>query len=441
MMKNPSKRRKPVSPAKTPKRAPASPLAGIRIVDMTTVLMGPYATQILADYGADVIKVEPPEGDIMRHGGPMRNPRMGPMYMQANRNKRSVVVDIKTAGGRDVVLRLCRDADVFICNVRPASLRRLGLGADDIRAANPRIIHVSLIGYGEGGPYAGRPAYDDLIQGLAAIPATFQRISGAEPRYAPLTMADHIVGLNAVHVVLAALYEREKSGQGQTIELPMFETLAQFVLSDHFGGRAFDPPIGPAGYSRLLARDRRPYRTGDGYICILVYTDRQWESFFRIIGKADQFHSDPRFTTAAARARHYPEAYTLLAEILATRTTAEWLEILQKGDIPAVPMHDLDALIDDPHLAAVGFFQTIDHPTEGRVRLVGIPSRWSRSRLSIRRHPPGLGENTAQVLREVGFKDAAIAQLAADGAIGGVTTAGKKPARRREPAHKPRRSR
>jgi crotonobetainyl-CoA:carnitine CoA-transferase CaiB-like acyl-CoA transferase len=242
-------------------------------------------------------------------------------------------------------------------------------------------------------------------------------------------------------VVLAALYERDRSGEGQAIELPMFETLAQFVLSDHFGGRAFDPPIGPAGYSRLLARDRRPYRTSDGYICILVYTDRQWESFFHIIGKADQFHSDPRFTTAAARARHFPEAYTLLAEILATRTTAEWLEILQKGDIPAVPMHDLDALIDDPHLTAVGFFQTIDHPTEGRVRLVGIPSRWSRSRLSIRRHPPGLGENTAEVLREIGFKDAAIAQLAADGAIGGVTAGSEQPARRRTPARKPRRSR
>ncbi|HLH92734.1 MAG TPA: CoA transferase [Xanthobacteraceae bacterium] len=423
-----------------PTKAPTGPLAGIRIVDMTTVLMGPYATQILADYGADVIKVEPPEGDIMRHGGPMRNPRMGPMYMQANRNKRSVVVDIKTAGGRDVLLRLCRDADVFICNVRPASLRRLGLGADDICAANPRIIHVSLIGYGEGGPYAGRPAYDDLIQGLSAIPATFQRVSGGEPRYAPLTMADHIVGLNAVHVVLAALYERDRSGQGQTIELPMFETLAQFVMSDHFGGRAFDPPIGPPGYSRLLARDRRPYRTSDGFICILVYTDKQWESFFRIIGKAEQFHSDARFTTAAARARHFAEAYALVAEILTTRPTAEWLELFQKGDIPAVPMHDLDALIDDPHLAAVGFYQTIDHPTEGRVRLVGIPSRWSRSRLSIRRHPPGLGENTAEVLREAGFKDAAIAKLAADGAIGGVTVPTEEPTRRRAAVRNSRRA-
>ena len=434
-MRQPSKRRKAAARG----RLPTGPLAGVRIVDMTTVLMGPYATQIMADYGADVIKVEPPEGDIMRHGGPMRSPRMGPMYLQANRNKRSIVLDIKTAGGRQALKRLCRDADVFICNVRPAALRRVGLGPEDIRAGHPRLIHVSLIGYGEGGPYSGRPAYDDLIQGLSAIPATFQRVSGAEPRYAPLTMADHIVGLNAVHVVLAALFERERSGKGQAIELPMFETLAQFVLSDHLGGRAYEPAIGPPGYSRLLARDRRPYRTSDGYICILVYTDRQWESFFRVIGKAEQFHSDPRFTTAAARARHFAEAYTLVAEVLATRTTAAWMVALQEADIPAVPMHDLDGLIDDPHLAAVGFLNTLDHPTEGRIRLVGIPSRWSRSRPAIRRHPPGLGENSVEVLREAGYTDAAIARLAADGALGKAELPAP-PARRRGGTRKPRKT-
>jgi crotonobetainyl-CoA:carnitine CoA-transferase CaiB-like acyl-CoA transferase len=425
------KRRSSALRAAPPARGP---LAGIRVVDLTTVLMGPYATQILADYGADVIKVEPPEGDIMRHAGPMRNPRMGPMFFQANRNKRSVVLDIKTPGGRDALKRLCRRADVFVCNVRPAALRRLGLGPDDIRAGNPRLVHLSLIGYGEGGPYSGRPAYDDLIQGLAAIPATIRQQAGkGEPRYAPLTMADHIVGLNAVHVVLAALMERHRSGKGQTIELPMFETLAQFVLSDHFGGRAFEPPIGPPGYNRLLAPDRRPYATRDGHICILVYTDRHWEAFFRIIGKPEQFHDD-RFRNAAGRSRYFAEAYALMAEVLATRTTAEWLGIFQEADIPAVPMHDLDALIDDPHLAAVGFFETLDHPTEGRIRVVGIPSRWSRSRLAIERHPPGLGEHTAEVLRETGLSEAAIRRLAAEGAVGAVALPAK-------PARKSRRTR
>src|SRR5215467_13737973 len=421
-MTKPPKRGKPSR--KRPVRAtrgPRGPLDGIRIIDMTTVLMGPYATQILADYGADEIKIEPPEGDIMRHAWPMRNPRMGPMFFQANRNKRSVVLDIKTAGGREALKRLCARADVFVCNVRPAALRRVGLGPDDIRGGNPRLVHLRLIGYGEGGPYSGRPAYDDLIQGLAAIPATIRQQAGkGEPRYAPLTMADHIVGLNAVHVILAALMERERSGRGQTIELPMFETLAQFVLSDHFGGRAFEPPIGPPGYNRLLAPDRRPYATRDGHICILVYTDRHWEAFFRIIGKPEQFHDD-RFRNAAGRSRYFAEAYALMAEVLATRTTAEWLGIFQEADIPAVPMHDLDALIDDPHLAAVGFFHAMEHPTEGRIRLVGIPSRWSRSRPAIKRHPPGLGENTGEVLREIGYAAGAIARLAADGAVGPVT--------------------
>src|SRR5215467_6956841 len=419
-MTKPPKRGKPSR--KRPVRAtrgPRGPLDGIRIIDMTTVLMGPYATQILADYVADVIKIEPPEGDIMLHAGPMRNPRMGPMFFQANRNKRSVVLDIKTAGGREALKRLCARADVFVCNVRPAALRRVGLGPDDIRAGNPRLVHLRLIGYGEGGPYSGRPAYDDLIQGLAAIPATIRQQAGkGEPRYAPLTMADHIVGLNAVHVILAALMERERSGRGQTIELPMFETLAQFVLSDHFGGRAFEPPIGPPGYNRLLAPDRRPYATRDGHICILVYTDRQWEAFFRIIGKAEQFRTDPRFGDPAARSRHFAEAYTLIADVLTTRTTAEWLAAFLSYNIPATPMHDLDALIDDPHLAAVGFFHAIDHPTEGRIRVVGIPSRWSRSRPAIARHPPGLGENTVEVLREIGLRPAAIRRLAAAGAIG-----------------------
>src|SRR5450755_3398586 len=280
--------------------ARTGPLAGIKIIDLTSVMMGPYATMILGDYGADIIKVESPEGDVMRHAAPMRHPQMGAMYLQGNRNKRSIVLDLKKTGGRAALLRLSADADVFVHNVRPAAMRRLKLGADDLLARNPRLVYASLHGFGEQGPYAGRPAYDDLIQGMTALPALTGKITG-EPRFSPATMADRIVGLNATHAILAALLHRDRSGEGQSIEIPMFETMAQFVLGDHMAGRSFEPPIGPPGYSRLLSPDRRPYRTSDGYICALVYTDRQWTAFFRIIGQDNVAERDPRLASITSR--------------------------------------------------------------------------------------------------------------------------------------------
>ena len=403
--------------ARSKKRAkPRRPLDGVRIIDMSTVLMGPFATQILGDYGADVIKIEPPAGDVMRTGGPMRSPGMGSVYLQVNRNKRSVVLDVKKPAGRQAVLKLCENADVFVHNIRPAAMRRLKLGASDVRAANPGMIYVSLMGYGESGPYAGRPAYDDLIQGVTGIPWLIGSIGGGEPRYVPLTIADRIVGLNAVHVILAALIERDRSGEGQAIELPMFETMAQFVLVDHMAGRGYEPAMGAPGYSRLLAPDRRPYHTSDGYVCVLVYTDRHFAAFFRAIGRTEKFAADPRFSDHATRARHYPEIYAILAEIFRERTTAEWLKLLREADIPCVPLNDLDHLIDDPHLAAVGLFEDVDHPSEGRIRLAGISSRWSRAGPGIDRHPPRLGEHSVEVLREAGFSEAEIRRLCREGA-------------------------
>jgi crotonobetainyl-CoA:carnitine CoA-transferase CaiB-like acyl-CoA transferase len=396
--------------------ARVGPLHGVRVVDMTTVLMGPFATQIVADYGADVIKVEPPEGDIMRLAGPMRSPGMGAMSLHANRNKRSIALDLKKESGRRALLRLCANADVFVTNNRPASMRRLGLADDELRAANPRLVRVSLIGYGEGGPYAGRPAYDDLIQGISGVPGLVARVSGHEPRYVPLTMADRIVGLNAVHVILAALVDRDRVGEGQAVELAMFETLAQFVLGDHMGGRTFTPPLGEPGYSRLLVADRRPYRTSDGYICVLVYTDKQWQAFFRASGRAD-LADDPRLKDHATRAQHYAPVYAMLADIIATRPTAEWMRLLQAADIPCVPMNDLDSLIDDEHLKAAGFFVEMEHPSEGAIRLTGIPSRWSRSQPRVSRHPPRVGEHSVEVLHEAGFSAEDIARMCAEGAV------------------------
>ena len=389
------------------------PLHGIRIVDLTTVIMGPYATQILADYGADVIKVEPPEGDIMRGAAPMNGPKMGHLHLQMNRNKRGVVLDVKKEGGRRALLRLCEKADVFVHNVRPAAMRRLRLSYDEVRAANPRIVYASLLGFGSGGPYAGKPAYDDLIQGACGLPALLAR-AGAAPAYVPANMADRVVGVNAVHVILAALLCRERTGEGQEVELPMFETLAQFVLDDHMGGRTFDPPRGPPGYSRLL--HRRPFETKDGHVCALVYNDKQWEAFFRAIGRPEDVAANPHLATYAQRARNYEDAYASLATIFKTRTTREWLELLEANDIPCVRLNQLDDLIDDPHLRTVGFFQEMDHPTEGRLRLTGIPSRWSKSHVAVERPPPRLGEHSIEVLREAGFTSAEIERLVAEGA-------------------------
>ena len=405
--------------------AGAGPLAGVRIIDMTTVIMGPYGTQILADYGADVIKVEPPSGDVMRYGGAMRNPGMGALFLQINRSKRSIALDIKNAAGRDALLRICAGADVFVTNVRPAGMRRAGLGEEDIRAVNPEIIYASLVGYGQSGPYSALPAYDDLLQGRVGISALMAQQSGSSPRFVPVTIVDRIVGLNSVHVILAALFHRERTGRGQAVELPMLETMAQFVLGDHMGGRTFDPPLGPVGYSRLLAPDRRPYKTSDGYVCTLVYTDGQWRSFYRAIGRSDaEFDADPRLGSQYIRAQHYAALYALVAEELVKKTTAEWLNILKEHDIPVGPVHDLDELIDDPHLNAVGFFEDMEHPTEGALRMVGVPSRWSDSPAAITRPTPNLGEHSAEVLREAGYTQQEIDKLFASGAAstGGAGT-------------------
>lgn len=404
------------APTREKPSAPAGPLAGVKIIDLTSVMMGPYATMILGDYGADVIKVESPDGDVMRHAAPMRHPAMGAMYLQGNRNKRSIVLDLKKAGGRAVLLQLAADADVFVHNVRPAAMERLKLGADDLLAKNPRLVYASLHGFGETGPYAGRPAYDDLIQGLTALPALTGGITG-EPRYSPATMADRIVGLNAVHAILAALFHRERTGEGQAIEVPMFETMAQFVLGDHMAGRSFEPPIGPPGYSRLLSPDRRPYRTSDGYICALVYSDKQWNAFFAKIGLADKADRDPRLNSISARTQNYDFVYDWFSQMMKTRSTAEWMRFFAEADIPHAPLHDLDSLIDDPHLAAVGLIQSVEHPTEGTLRVAGPAATWSRTPPSIRTHPPNLGEHGREILREAGLAEAEIAALLEEGAL------------------------
>jgi crotonobetainyl-CoA:carnitine CoA-transferase CaiB-like acyl-CoA transferase len=394
----------------------SGPLEGVRIVDMTSVLMGPYATQILGDLGADVIKIEPPGGDTVRGIGPARHAGMGGIFLHANRSKRSVVLDLKQPIGREALLRLAAEADVLIYNVRPQAMARLGLGHAEVAAVNPRLLYVGVYGYGQDGPYAAKPAYDDLIQGAVAIPTLGVRAGAPVPRYVPSAMVDRIVGMSAANAVSAGLFHRERTGRGQAIDVPMFETMAQFVLGDHMGGQTFEPPLGPAGYARLLNEQRRPYATRDGHLCVLIYNDKQWKTFFGLIGRAQAMEDDPRFSSIGARTEHIGELYQLVGEAMRTRTSAEWTALLEAADIPVMPMHTLESLLDDPHLAAVGFFETVEHPSEGRMRSMAIPTRWSGSPPSVSRHAPRLGEHSAEVLAEAGYSAAQIAAMAAQGA-------------------------
>jgi crotonobetainyl-CoA:carnitine CoA-transferase CaiB-like acyl-CoA transferase len=392
----------------------SGPLAGIRVVDLTSVLMGPYATQILGDYGADIIKIEAPAGDVMRDVGPMRNPRMGPIFLNTNRNKRSIVLDLKQPAAREAVLRLARNADVFVYNVRPQAMSRLGLGHADVAAANPGIIYAGLVGFGSTGPYAGRPAYDDLIQGMAGVPSLVAQMAG-EPRYAPLTIADRTVGLAAAGAIMAALFHRERTGQGQAMEVPMFETMVQYALADHIGGETFEPPIGPPGYPRLLAPERKPYPTLDGYLCALIYTDRQWGAFFDLSGR-DDLKRDPRFADLGSRTRHIGELYGLLGEVIAKRSTAEWVGLLREADIPCAPLNSLADVLADEHLNAIGFFRHEEHPSEGRILSMDVAAKFGATPAEIRCHAPKLGEHTLEVLKEAGYDAAAIDGMLASGA-------------------------
>jgi len=393
----------------------SGPLHGVRVLDLTTVVMGPYATQILGDFGADVIKVEPPEGDVMRYAWPFRHPGMGTIYMGVNRNKRSIVLDLKKAAARDACLALAAKADVLVYNIRPQAMARLQLSYDEVRKVNARIIYAGCFGYSQRGPYAAKAAYDDLIQGASGLPYLLQRQGAAEPRYAPMIVADRSVGQQVASAVSAALYHREKTGKGQRIDIPMFEHLLQIVLGDHLGGYAFEPRHGEAGYARILAPDRRPYETSDGYICTLIYNDKQWKAFFDVIGRPEML-SLPDFATQQARSQNYQRAYTMVAEELKKRTTAEWIEALERADIPVQRMNTIEDILADPHLAATGYFTVREHPSEGSIRTLAVPSEWSESQPEYRRHAPRLGEHTREILRETNMTEDEIESLIRSGA-------------------------
>jgi crotonobetainyl-CoA:carnitine CoA-transferase CaiB-like acyl-CoA transferase len=391
------------------------PLQGIKVIDMTTVLMGPYAAQMLGDYGADVIKVESTDGDVTRQIGPTRHPGMGPVFLNTNRSKRSISLDLKKPTGRDAALRLIASADVLIYNVRPQAMARLQLGYDVVSKLNPRLIYAGVFGFGQDGPYAAKAAYDDLIQGATALPALMAQTGDGVPRYVPNALVDRIVGLTAVGAICASIVHRDRTGRGQRLDIPMFETMAGFVMGDHMGGLTYEPPLDKGGYARHLARDRRPYKTSDGYICVIIYNDKQWNNFFVATGREDLRHH-PKFATFAARAANIDAVYGELARVLETRSTAEWTELRDKADVPVMPMHDLESILQDPHLAAANFFPVVDHPTEGAIRSMKVSATWSETPAEPMRLAPRLNEHGAEILREAGYSADEIAALVRDGA-------------------------
>ncbi|HEY4343968.1 MAG TPA: CoA transferase [Parvibaculum sp.] len=406
------------------------PLKGVRIIDLTSVVFGAYATQILGDYGADVIKVEAPSptggggqgGDIMRWAGKVPDGAghdLGPIFLTINRNKRSVLLDLRKKSAVDALMQLIASADVLASNIRYEGMKRLGLAYEDVKKIKPDIVFVHAAGYGSDGPYAGLPAYDDLIQAGSGSADLLSRVDGdPKPRYVPTLMADKVSGLFMANAITAALFHRERTGEGQFVEVPMFEAITSFVLAEHFYGHVFDPATGPWSYGRVTNPDRRPYKTKNGYVGLLPYSDKQWDQFFEIAGRPGVFKNDARFATYKARTQNIRELYAMIEELTETKTTEEWLDLLMPLSIPIVKMNRLDDLQDDPHLKAVGFFERHDHPSAGPYFALRPPVRFGATPANIRRHPPRLGEQTREVLGELGLTDEAINALEAEGAVG-----------------------
>jgi crotonobetainyl-CoA:carnitine CoA-transferase CaiB-like acyl-CoA transferase len=392
------------------------PLEGVRVIDMTTVVVGPICGRTLADQGAEVIKVEAPGGDLLRTMAQgSRNPGMSGKFINFNRNKRSICLNLKHPDGLEAMKRLIQGADVFVSNVRPEALTRAGLDADSLLAENPRLIHCGILAFGRGGRYFNRPAYDPIIQSLSGVAGTFERAIG-EPRFVPMVMTDHVTGLIAAQCIGFALYRRERTGEGEAVEVPMLENMASFVTSEHLGAATFDPPVGPTGDNRLLSEDYRPLATRDGYITVGPNTNPQAFAFFDAIGRPE-LKEDPRFDSAASRTAHAADYFKVRAGGLSQKTTDEWLEIFEKVDVPAARYNSIDDLLEDPHLNDIDFFTREEHPSEGRIRRTKIPNTFHGGMREDELPAPTLGQHTGEVLREIGYTEEDIARMSEDGAV------------------------
>ncbi len=376
--------------------------------------MGPLAGQILGDYGADVIKVEALDGDLMRANGVSRNPGMSSIFQSINRNKRSVAVDLKNPEGRKLFLKLAAGVDVVVHNMRIAAIERLGLGYEAVRAVNPQVLYCAATGFGQDGPHHAKPCFDDITQAASGLASLVRRETGTAG-YVPAMIADKTAGLSLVNALLAALFHRERSGQGQYVEVPMFETLVAFNLAEHMGGMAFEPQLGPAGYGRIIG-GRKPVPTTDGYAAILPYSPAQWDKLFRRIGREDiiaKYDFSDRYKLNATVRQLYAELHA----IGPSRSTGEWMAICEELDLPSTPVYELEDLPEHPHLKAVGLFQEADQPGEGRVRYMRPPARFEGSPAGVRMLAPHLAQDTAEVLGEFGYSAADIAALEAGGAV------------------------
>ena len=391
------------------------PLEGITVVDLTSVVVGPLCTQILADHGAEIIKVESPRGDLVRNlNGKSPTPAMGAKFLHLNRNKRSVVLDLKQSTGFSALTKLIARADVLVWNVRPAAMKRLKLGYEDVKAINPKIIYCGMFGFGQDGRYRNKPAYDGIIQGSSGMAGLFER-SGSRPRNVPLVAADKTVGLIAVQMIVMALYRRTQTEEGCAIEIPMFENFVKFVMEEHMYLRTFDPPLGGTCDPRLMDAHAGPIPTKDSYICISATTNDQAFALFDSIGRPE-LKDDPRFSTVPARFANVKDYYACRVEAMKTKTTAEWLEIFDKADIPCMPYHTPDTIFDDPHLKEVEFFEWREHPTEGRVRMMRLPNKWSCGTRRDWNPAPKLGQQSVEVLKEIGLDDSEISAMVKSGA-------------------------
>ena len=387
----------------------SGPLKGLKIIELTSVVLGPWAAQILADMGAEVIKVEAPFGDSNRQLGASRNPNMAALYLSNNRNKRSLVLDLKQASARDALLTIIKDCDVFLHNNRPQVMTKLKLEYNDVKSVNENIIYCGTYGYSKDGPYGEKGALDDSIQAASGIAALNELVLG-EPRYLPTVVADKTTAITVVYSILAALFHRERTGSGQEVEVPMFETMVSFVMAEHLWGEVFEPPLDKAGYTRLMSHHRKPYKTKDGYIAVLPYMNNHWKTFCEKAERQDLIEDD-RFKNLSSRVENIDDTYSETGKILSTKTTQEWLDIFADTKVPVIVVNSLDDLFTDPHLEAVGFWQDFDHPTEGKLKMPGFPAKFSKTPATIRKHAPNFGEHSLEILAEAGIDEETIKQM------------------------------